>query len=1199
LLTAAVSADYNFSYWRGRLSQVRYPTEKSIGPVLVENVVNYGYDPITELLNSSSVCQMSGNDLQSGSRKNDTQFEYKAAKRSVGVISTGFTGTPVRYFFNYDGAITTVTDPRGGKFDYTHYDSGQCYRITYPNCKKADGTAAARPAPVYYTYNGDFQLKTVTQSKEVYDPATDTETATNIVNTYSYNSTTGNLESVIADNGPGGKQLTTVIAYEPEHNGVFTDIKAITDAKGQTTTYQNMYDSNGKLTQLKIIPPPNPDSYTITHALNLYGERITKDVTAGSINYHFGYGYQNGLLTTLSNYYGTTVYEYSIYGELKSTTDANKVKTKYQITANTGQLKAVFSPQEYPVNQHQFAEYLLPENQSRYIYDYDANGNKTNETDANGNVSYYAYNELNLLTSSLKKNVQAQSYYDANGNQISIYDNSQTNTSFLYDAMNRKIQTKRYGTTEVPVDEELEYDSSGRVQVRWDAYKIKNGVPLKNGWTEYFYDRTDNLICTKYHSKAGQVYTSSYNFDQNGNMIYSKAPLSVTMLAEINAVIETNYEYDPLNKPAKIMVSCAVNSKYNQTVSYTYEAGQLKSMKVSVAGGPQQTYTYKYDAAMRMDSIINQGGQMFKFEYFAGGQRKKKSVFKTSTDPVPFMTVGYSYDEAYLLKNLDYRWGTNYTYRVTMGYEYGLYNGMEKIISNPVSFNLNAPEVANYLLSQQGPEHDNIVYPELTDVVNFYQNKSYTNSYAYDDLGRMTVASVSGINPQLVSGLCNVSDHNPKVLFRSQNTRNTEIDPNGNLKKQQLESRFDTTTNVSTVTNYYNHLNQLTAKDIYNPPPSGTSTHTTYTYDDSGNLLGESGQWLETPPTYTFGPDQQMSRSFSESEHETKKKYENGQWVDVQNCYTLNDKTFVYQLGGKLLKIKSINHDDSNIYNRIDDNFTDYFYYSHDGAVAERHDDINTVKYFTRLGGELLACDNGGTPYFYIQNIRGDVMMMVDATGKAISIRDYDASGQMLCKSPGHTDRDPFGFTGGMDVGGGLVKLGARLYDSSKSAFIQQDRYMGDPSDPLSLNRYVYCGLDPVNYVDPTGFMAENIMRWGFSAAGILECIPGAQLAGAVVAGVVVVAVVGAIIYEAARDKMHPDPLAEDAPHSVYQRNGTTGKIKKYETYGPQTNPKNPTKTKTIKRYDGEGEPHDGVEPPHVHEGDNCRPANPDEIPGG
>jgi hypothetical protein len=34
---------------------------------------------------------------------------------------------------------------------------------------------------------------------------------------------------------------------------------------------------------------------------------------------------------------------------------------------------------------------------------------------------------------------------------------------------------------------------------------------------------------------------------------------------------------------------------------------------------------------------------------------------------------------------------------------------------------------------------------------------------------------------------------------------------------------------------------------------------------------------------------------------------------------------------------------------------------------------------------------------------------------------------------------------------------------------------LGDPSDPLSLNRYVYCGLDPVNYVDPTGFEGEII----------------------------------------------------------------------------------------------------------------------------
>lgn len=59
----------------------------------------------------------------------------------------------------------------------------------------------------------------------------------------------------------------------------------------------------------------------------------------------------------------------------------------------------------------------------------------------------------------------------------------------------------------------------------------------------------------------------------------------------------------------------------------------------------------------------------------------------------------------------------------------------------------------------------------------------------------------------------------------------------------------------------------------------------------------------------------------------------------------------------------------------------------------------------------------------------------------------------MLCKAP--RDRDPFGFTGGLDAGNGMWKLGARFYDSTKNSFIQQERYMGDPSDPLSPSRRV------------------------------------------------------------------------------------------------------------------------------------------------
>lgn len=37
------------------------------------------------------------------------------------------------------------------------------------------------------------------------------------------------------------------------------------------------------------------------------------------------------------------------------------------------------------------------------------------------------------------------------------------------------------------------------------------------------------------------------------------------------------------------------------------------------------------------------------------------------------------------------------------------------------------------------------------------------------------------------------------------------------------------------------------------------------------------------------------------------------------------------------------------------------------------------------------------------------------------------------------------------------------------------DPYRGSMGDPLSLNRYVYCGNDPVNFIDPSGFLEDDI----------------------------------------------------------------------------------------------------------------------------
>ena len=89
--------------------------------------------------------------------------------------------------------------------------------------------------------------------------------------------------------------------------------------------------------------------------------------------------------------------------------------------------------------------------------------------------------------------------------------------------------------------------------------------------------------------------------------------------------------------------------------------------------------------------------------------------------------------------------------------------------------------------------------------------------------------------------------------------------------------------------------------------------------------------------------------------------------------------------------------------------------------------------------------------------------------------------------------------------------------------------------------------------------------------------------------------------------RLKPDPKATGA-HSVIKRNPTTGKIEKYATYRPQTNPYNPNEWELVKRVDiiGKGKGHynkileQRICEPHVHDPNipgGIRPAYSWEIP--
>lgn len=217
----------------------------------------------------------------------------------------------------------------------------------------------------------------------------------------------------------------------------------------------------------------------------------------------------------------------------------------------------------------------------------------------------------------------------------------------------------------------------------------------------------------------------------------------------------------------------------------------------------------------------------------------------------------------------------------------------------------------------------------------------------------MLSSDVYSINPGIKSGSF------PSVYQKRQQTTYSDIDPsvNARVKTSISYDEFNRPESTNTESSTFNALNQMVSKSVN---ISGNKNKNYYqinpmTYDDNGNLLRErftDGRPIDSQ--YVYGLDNQLLWNVSETKHD--------EWRDPVNnvidCYNRTEKWYTYELDGLHRKVKSNIHDSVNPMDIFKANYVDVLYYSHDGVAAELHDDVNSYKYFTRLGGELLACDN-------------------------------------------------------------------------------------------------------------------------------------------------------------------------------------------------------------------------------------------------
>jgi RHS repeat-associated protein len=197
---------------------------------------------------------------------------------------------------------------------------------------------------------------------------------------------------------------------------------------------------------------------------------------------------------------------------------------------------------------------------------------------------------------------------------------------------------------------------------------------------------------------------------------------------------------------------------------------------------------------------------------------------------------------------------------------------------------------------------------------------------------------------------------------------------------------------------------------------------------------------------------------------------------------------------------------------------------------------VETVVKYIR-GLTLIAAVSDSCTVFYLHNVRGDVVKLVNEAGVTVQTYRYNAFGAQqnlargeerfyvcplcdyICEHliaiaemfgislsagfAGDTDTNPFRFAGEyFDIETGMVYLRARHYDPRLGRFTQEDPFWGphnsifgaNPQDPLGLGRYVpnihailqssnlyaYVMNNPIRFIDPSGLnavLAQSTIR--------------------------------------------------------------------------------------------------------------------------
>ena len=301
-------------------------------------------------------------------------------------------------------------------------------------------------------------------------------------------------------------------------------------------------------------------------------------------------------------------------------------------------------------------------------------------------------------------------------------------------------------------------------------------------------------------------------------------------------------------------------------------------------------------------------------------------------------------------------------------------------------------------------------------------------------------------------------------------TMNYQYDPAGNITVLDYSRRLpDQQWIQSTETFQYDELERLLSAQ-------GDYGLISYSYDLVGNRLSLNNQ------TYTYNNMNELL-SISTGEENYNFTYDNmGNMITRSNStstwtYTYNAQNQLVQVEKNQQVLSQFAYDGDGKRIRktewiesLQDYRTIIYVYSGMEVVYEKNLDTGQeATYISGQKGKIAKKVDSLIDYYHTDHL-GSTRLITDESGNTITEATYKPFGETIVAG----EESSYLYNGKEIDSSNLYYYGLRYYDPEIGRFITRDTNPGDPVNPQSLNRYIYCLNNPLKYVDPLGLEVEE-----------------------------------------------------------------------------------------------------------------------------